>query len=228
MVLCGRLPPILCLLYRIQLLFLSCIDHFFAFLLLIVLSHFKLCSGIVLLYSLLLVVLGFWKRMSLPYVLGLTPSPLKSDCKDSALLSYAARSHLLCLPMTVPLSGYAIVHLSAHEWLPYLAITNDAAVNISVPVSWWTRARVSSGICLRGTCWITGHEHSPNKVTQIILKWLNQLTRPPMMHLGQLGIYIFLTLGIVQDSPVQYITTTGHVWLLSTWNVARVTKELNF
>lgn len=88
----------------------SCIGHFFAFLLLVVLSHFKVCSGIVLLYSAFSCV-GLLKADVSPfYVLGLTPSPLKSDCKDAATLSYAARSHLLCLPMTIPLSGCAIVH----------------------------------------------------------------------------------------------------------------------
>lgn len=191
-------PPIPCLLYRIQLLFWILYRSFLCFSSSCTLIAFQsmLWYSPVILSAFSCV--GLLKADVSPfYVLGLTPSPLKSDCKDSAILSYAARSHLLRLPMTIPLSGYAIVHPSAHEWLPYLAITNDAAVNISVPVFWWTWARVSSGICLRGICWITGHEHSPNKVTQIILKWLNQLTLPPTMHLGQLVTYIFLTLGIV-------------------------------
>lgn len=60
----------------------SCTYRSFTFLLHVVLSHFKVCSGIVvLLHSLVFIVLGFWKRMALPfYVLGLTSSSLKSYC----------------------------------------------------------------------------------------------------------------------------------------------------
>lgn len=60
---------------------LSCTYHSFTFLLHGVVSHFKVCSGIVLLHFLIFIVWGFWKRMALPsYVCRLTSSSLKSYC----------------------------------------------------------------------------------------------------------------------------------------------------
>lgn len=86
----------------------SCIGHFFAFLLLVVLSHFKVCSGIVLLFSLLLVVLGFWKRMSVLFMfwdLLLPPwsqtakmQPLFRTQREVIYCAYRWLSHCLAAP----------------------------------------------------------------------------------------------------------------------------------